>query len=88
MRIILMFLPVLIPLFLYLIIYSQKCREAANHSKTKPKFVNDQFFKFMVISLLIGVVIFIFIFLDFSQKQKTDNYRPARVENGIFLKGK
>lgn len=85
MRIVLMFLPVLIPLLIYLMIYSRKCR-ATSH-KTKPKFITEQFFKFMLVSLLIGVVIFIFIFIDFSQKQKTETYKPARVVNGIFHRG-
>ena len=88
MRIVLMFLPVLIPLLIYLAIYTKRCQTASLSSKGKPKFINDEFFKFMLISLLVGFVIFFFIFIDFSQKQKTEDYKPAHVENGIFHKGK
>lgn len=77
------FLPALLPILIYLVIYGIELYNAKKHNQSKPKFFSPKLYKYFTISLGIAVLTFIVVFAVMSFRTIDEHHKPKVVDGKL-----
>ena len=86
-RIIIISLLCMIPLFIYYSLYNRSLKQAKFSGATKPSFFNIKLLKAFIYSLAIAIVAFLIMITFLINDDDKGDYTPATVIKGKIVKG-
>lgn len=77
------FLPALLPIIIYLVVYGVEFYNARKNNKEKPTFFNEKLYKSFALSLGIAVITFVLLFVGMSFRTIEGHQKPKVVDGKL-----